>query len=254
MGLIKQIDDQMGVLFRLHGGARPVRQHDDRVHVRSRRLSRRPLDGREGPVPRRLGEGAADRLRSVARGRRGARRMSATSWSRRSTSCRHSSMRSAPIRRSNRTGWKAARSCRCCTAARRTPWRPFAISEYDYSMQPAAAKLGVEPRDARLFMIADKKLEAGPRRRLPADAVRSCQRSATSCTTSAPIRPARASANASKRRWRIGDCGCRSARRGRNSRSAMRAANRQRRGILIGVWDEADIPAELWSGYVRDQG
>jgi hypothetical protein len=22
-----------------------------------------------------------------------------------------------------------------------------------------------------------------------------------------------------------------------------------RKGILIGVWDETDIPAELWSGY-----
>jgi hypothetical protein len=27
----------------------------------------------------------------------------------------------------------------------------------------------------------------------------------------------------------------------------------QRRGILIGVWDEADIPAELWSGYLPDR-
>jgi len=26
-----------------------------------------------------------------------------------------------------------------------------------------------------------------------------------------------------------------------------------RRGILIGVWDENDIPAELWSGYLRDK-
>ena len=36
-------------------------------------------------------------------------------------------------------------------------WRRFAISEYDYSLLPAAAALGVEPRDARLFMIADKR-------------------------------------------------------------------------------------------------
>jgi hypothetical protein len=27
----------------------------------------------------------------------------------------------------------------------------------------------------------------------------------------------------------------------------------ERRGILIGVWDEAEIPAELWSGYLRDK-
>src|SRR5262249_18306660 len=36
-------------------------------------------------------------------------------------------------------------------------WRTFTVSEYDYGMQPASAKLGVKPRDARLFMIADKR-------------------------------------------------------------------------------------------------
>ncbi len=35
------------------------------------------------------------------------------------------------------------------------PWRKYVISEYDYSVTPQAAKLGVEPRDARLFMIFD---------------------------------------------------------------------------------------------------
>ncbi|MFV0473590.1 MAG: sulfatase-like hydrolase/transferase [Pikeienuella sp.] len=36
-------------------------------------------------------------------------------------------------------------------------WREYAISEYDYSRTPMAAKLGVAPRDARLFMVADKR-------------------------------------------------------------------------------------------------
>ena len=36
-------------------------------------------------------------------------------------------------------------------------WRDFAISEYDYAMSPACTKLGVEPRDARLFMVTDKR-------------------------------------------------------------------------------------------------
>ena len=35
-------------------------------------------------------------------------------------------------------------------------WREFAVSEYDYSATPMAAKLAMAPRDARLFMIADK--------------------------------------------------------------------------------------------------
>ena len=36
-------------------------------------------------------------------------------------------------------------------------WREFAISEYDYSASPMAGKLGLAPRDARLFMVATKR-------------------------------------------------------------------------------------------------
>ena len=36
-----------------------------------------------------------------------------------------------------------------------TPWRKYVISEYDYSATSQAAKLGIAPRDARLFMIFD---------------------------------------------------------------------------------------------------
>jgi arylsulfatase A-like enzyme len=36
-------------------------------------------------------------------------------------------------------------------------WRDYAISEYDYSVTPMAAKLGVAPRDARLFMVCDDR-------------------------------------------------------------------------------------------------
>lgn len=34
-------------------------------------------------------------------------------------------------------------------------WRRYAISEYDFSATPQAVKLGLEPRDARLFMVFD---------------------------------------------------------------------------------------------------
>jgi len=37
----------------------------------------------------------------------------------------------------------------------RPPWREFVISEYDYSATPQCVKLGLEPRDARLFMVFD---------------------------------------------------------------------------------------------------
>ncbi|MEM7422263.1 MAG: sulfatase-like hydrolase/transferase, partial [Pseudomonadota bacterium] len=36
-------------------------------------------------------------------------------------------------------------------------WREWAVSEYDYSATPVAETLGMEPRDARLFMIADTR-------------------------------------------------------------------------------------------------
>lgn len=36
-------------------------------------------------------------------------------------------------------------------------WRDFAISEYDYATSPASIKLGVAPRDARLFMVTDDR-------------------------------------------------------------------------------------------------
>ena len=39
----------------------------------------------------------------------------------------------------------------------RPEWRDFAVSEYDYSISPMAEILGVAPRDARLFMIADRR-------------------------------------------------------------------------------------------------
>lgn len=34
-------------------------------------------------------------------------------------------------------------------------WRDYVISEFDYSVTPQAAQLGLEPRDARLFMVFD---------------------------------------------------------------------------------------------------
>jgi len=36
-------------------------------------------------------------------------------------------------------------------------WREFVVSEFDYSATMQAAKLDLQPRDARLFMIADRR-------------------------------------------------------------------------------------------------
>ena len=131
-------------------------------------------------------------------------------------------------------------------------WRRFAISEYDYSMLPVAAKLGIEPRDARLFMVADKRwkyvhavgfrpmlydLETDPDefRDLGADPAYEAERQRLAAA--------------------LAEWGLRLSQRTTRSEQQMRAARgkSQRQGILIGVWDEADVAAELWSKYLGDE-
>jgi arylsulfatase A-like enzyme len=131
-------------------------------------------------------------------------------------------------------------------------WRRYAISEYDYSMFPVAAKLGVAPRDARLFMVADSRwklihalgfrpmlydLETDPTelRDLGADPAYEDQR-----------RRLMEALNA----W-----GLRASQRTTISEQQIRdrRGGSQRRGILIGVWNESDVPDELWSKY-RGEG
>ncbi|HEY8579899.1 MAG TPA: alkaline phosphatase family protein [Beijerinckiaceae bacterium] len=132
-------------------------------------------------------------------------------------------------------------------------WREFVVSEYDYSVSPAAAKLGVEPRDARLFMIADRRwkyvhaigfrpmlfdMEADPQelRDLGADPA---------------FEHERARLQAALSRWAL-----RNAQRTALSEAQIKAmrGRSQRRGILVGVWDEAELPADLWSEYRGARG
>ena len=127
-------------------------------------------------------------------------------------------------------------------------WRRYAVSEDDYSLLPVAAKLGLEPRDARLFMIADKRwkyvhaigfrpmlydLEADPDelRDLGADPA---------------LADERARLAAALHQW-----GLRQSQRTTRSEAEMLAARGEapRHGILIGIWDESELPAELWSRY-----
>jgi arylsulfatase A-like enzyme len=131
-------------------------------------------------------------------------------------------------------------------------WRAFAISEYDYSMQPAAAKLGVEPRDARLFMIAGesrKLVHAVGFRPMLFDLARDPDELKDRGADPAYAGD-RARLEDALAQWglRLSQRTTRSERQIRNARGKS-----TRRGILIGVWDEAEIPAELWSGYDRDK-
>jgi arylsulfatase A-like enzyme len=127
-------------------------------------------------------------------------------------------------------------------------WRQFVVSEYDYSMQPAAAKLGIEPRDARLFMIADaswKLVHAAGFRSMLFDLANDPDELHDLGDDPAYAGEC-ARLGAALAAW-----GLRLSQRTTRSEQQIRNARGKsaRRGILIGIWDEADIPAELWSGY-----
>lgn len=132
-------------------------------------------------------------------------------------------------------------------------WRTFAISEYDYSIAPAAVKLGVEPRDARLFMVCDKRwkymhamgfrpmlfdMEADPQELVDLGAAPAHE----------PVRARMAQA--------LFDWSLRNAQRTTVSEARAKAmrGRSQRKGILVGVWDEKELPPELWSRYRGDVG
>jgi arylsulfatase A-like enzyme len=127
-------------------------------------------------------------------------------------------------------------------------WRRFVISEYDYALLPVAAKLGIAPCDARLFMVADKRWKyvhaIGFRPMLydlASDPHELCDLGADPAHADERSRLA-----AALHLWSL-----RLSQRTTRSEVAMRAARDAslRRGILIGVWDEADLEDELWCAY-----
>jgi hypothetical protein len=127
-------------------------------------------------------------------------------------------------------------------------WRDFVVSEYDYSMLPIAAKLGIAPRDARLFMVADhrwKYIHAVGFRPMLFDMAHDPNE----------LRDLGADSSFDAERRRLADAlaqwGLRMSQRTTRSEDQIRAARgkSQRRGILIGVWDESDVPEELWAAY-----
>jgi arylsulfatase A-like enzyme len=128
-------------------------------------------------------------------------------------------------------------------------WRRFAISEYDYALQPFTAKLGIAPRDAQLFMVADKrwKLIHAPGFRPMLYDLETDPKEFRDLGASPASEIERQRLMAALHAW-----GLRLSQRTTRSEAQMLAARgkSQRKGILIGVWDENELPAELWSGYL----
>jgi arylsulfatase A-like enzyme len=131
-------------------------------------------------------------------------------------------------------------------------WRDHVFSEYDYSTSQTAVRLGVKPRDARLFMVADKRwkyvhaigfrpmlfdLESDPNELvdLGADSGHEDVRQRLAAV--------------------LAEWGLRMSHRTTLSEAEVesRRGKSQRRGILVGVWEEGELPADLWSGYYGER-
>ena len=129
-------------------------------------------------------------------------------------------------------------------------WRSYAVSEYDYAI-PLAAELGIEPRDARLFMVADKRwkyVHAAGFRPMLYD-LRSDPDEFYDLGADPTFEAERQRLAAALAAW-----GLRQSQRTTLSEAQLiaRRGASERRGILVGVWDEAEVAAELWSQYRGD--
>lgn len=127
-------------------------------------------------------------------------------------------------------------------------WRTLAFSEYDYSMLPAGIRLGAAPRDARLFMVADRRwkyVHAVGFRPMLFD-LQSDPQEFRDLGADPEFEPERQRLAAALAEW-----GLRLSQRTTMSDDQIRSrrVRSQRRGILIGVWEESELPDELWSRY-----
>jgi arylsulfatase A-like enzyme len=118
-------------------------------------------------------------------------------------------------------------------------------------MYPAAVALDVAPRDARLFMVADKRwkyVHAVGFRPMLYDMAED-PNEFRDLGADPAHEAVRARMEAVLAQW-----GLRLSQRTTLSDDRIRAMRGkvQRRGILIGVWDESDVPAEWWSAYLGE--
>lgn len=128
-------------------------------------------------------------------------------------------------------------------------WRSIAFSEYDYSVLPASGKLGIAPRDARLFMAADtrwKYVHAVGFRPMLFD-MQSDPKEFNDLGADPAHAQVRERFEAALAEWALRM----SQRTTMSEQQILNARGKsQRRGILIGVWDEEDVPSEMWSEYL----
>jgi arylsulfatase A-like enzyme len=129
-------------------------------------------------------------------------------------------------------------------------WREFVVSEYDYAITPMAKRLGVSARDARLFMLADKHWKfvhaEGGFRPMLFDLAKDPNELVDLGAS------AEHSAVIDKMYTRLGQWARRMAQRTTRSDAdlAKMSGASRRKGILLGMYDGADVEPELYSKYV----
>ncbi len=127
--------------------------------------------------------------------------------------------------------------------------REFVISEYNYSVTPMAAKLGVEPKDAVLYMVADhswKFIHAEGFRRPMLFDLENDPEEFDDLGEDPAYENVRAMMYERLFRWSR-----RHAQRTTRSDAdikAMRGSSR-RKGVLLGLYDGNEVPAELTAKY-----
>ena len=130
-------------------------------------------------------------------------------------------------------------------------WRSFVFSEYDYTVQPAGQAMNLLPRDSRMFMVADRRwkyvhaLSFRPMLfDMRTDPEELCDLGADPAYQRERVRLDRA----------LFQWGLRLSQRATRSERQMISmrGRAELRGVLIGVWDEADVPSVLWEHYLGD--
>ena len=131
-------------------------------------------------------------------------------------------------------------------------WREYVVSEYDYAIQTPGIALGVEPKDSRLFMLADKRwkyIHCIGFRPMLFDMEKD-PNELNDLGADQAYADVRQRFNRALRDWAL-----RSSQRITRSEQQMinMRGRAERRGVLIGVWDETDVPDEMWKGYLGEK-
>ena len=134
---------------------------------------------------------------------------------------------------------------------RPSSWRSYVVSEYDYSSQGTAAALNVAPSDARMFMLADREwkyIHAIGFRPMLFD-LKADPDELHDLGADPAHEDVRRRFEVALQKWALRQ----SQRLTRSDQQIQKMrGNADRRGILIGVWDEADVAPELWAKYRRE--